>query len=74
MKMQQYLQAIGVDNSAFANQVSRESGLTISTRLISSIHRKEPIALPKAQAIAQFLTKEMGRPISINDIDDLSVV
>jgi hypothetical protein len=81
MTLKEYRIAIGLDPLSMASAVQQMTGVTITSYLIIEAEgdprdtRKKPapMARPKAEAIAQFLTKEMGRPITINDIDGLTV-
>jgi hypothetical protein len=64
MKLEQYIRAIGDDSAFFTN-----SGM--SSHIMKTISRGEPIAESYAQKIVDKLSKEFGRPITINMVSDL---
>ena len=72
-----YRLATGLSASNLAWKVQSATGVSIPSDLIDEIEReflrdddkpRAPIALPKAQAIAQFISQELGRTVSISDL------
>ncbi len=73
MNLSQCCTALGFSHTQLAEEVSKMSGLHITRTLITDLcHYKfaerPAIAAPKAQAIAKFVSKELGRPVSYMDL------
>jgi len=73
LTLEHYCQALGLSHSQMAEAVEKLTGVRMTRTLITdACHYKAserpPMALPKAQALAKFISQEMGRPISISDL------
>ncbi len=78
MALADYRRALGLSPSQLAQKVQEMSGLHITKQLILDIEtyrdaERPAVALPKVQAIVQFLSREMGRPIRVADIRGLQI-
>lgn len=73
-KLRELIYGLGLTDSQVASFVQRASDLQISRKLITQAQDGEPIALPKAQALCEFLSKEYGRKITPADISDLKTI
>ena len=77
MTLEQYRKAIGLTVTMFAQEVTKASGGHISNQLIEEAehylapdkeHERIAMAKPKADAIAKFISSEMGRSVSVSDL------
>jgi hypothetical protein len=81
MTLEQYRKALGLTTTLlFAQRVEQMTGVHMTPDLILEAERYKgkddkrfPMAKPKADAIAAFLTAELGRPITIGDIKGFEV-
>jgi len=79
MTLQEYFGAIGLKESAVSTRIEKLTGVHVSRDLLLAATHYKPeerqaMALPKAEALCQFLSVEMGRTVTIQDVKGLKVV
>ena len=79
MTLQEYFAAIGLRTSEVSIHIEKLTGVRVTRKLLDdAIHYKEserqPLAAPKAEALCKFLSAEMGRKVTIQDVKGLKVV
>ena len=73
LSLEDYCTALGLTHSQLATEVEKMSGLRMTRMFITDIchykaSERPPVALPKAQAIAAYISKEVGRTVTIADL------
>lgn len=67
MTIEDYVRATGLSSGYFADAAGVEHGV------IKAIEANRPIARAKAEKICAYLSRELGRPIRIEDIKGLKI-
>jgi hypothetical protein len=68
-KLKDLFSGLGMSDSVIAQHIEEASGLHMTRKLVTQAADGQKIALPKAQAIVDFLSAEYGRKITIADAD-----